>query len=98
MRAVNGEEDLMMITQQGVVIRISLKQVKICGRNTLGVRVIRLDEGAVVSSIAVLSPEVNDEEAEYAEVDQSGEEEVISEEELAAQEKEASQEVADVEE
>ena len=98
MRAVDGSEDLMMITQQGVVIRISLTQVKICGRNTLGVRVIRLDEGAVVSSIAVLSPEENDEEAEYSQVDQSGEEETISEEELAKQEKEAEKEVVSEEE
>lgn len=57
MRAVNGHEDLMIITKAGVVIRISLKQVKISGRNTQGVRVIRLDESQVVSSIAVANPQ-----------------------------------------
>ncbi len=87
MRAVNGDEDLMMITQAGIVIRISLKQVKICGRNTLGVHVIRLDEGSVVSSIAVLDPSENDSEGEYAEVDENAEVEEMSAEQIAEADK-----------
>ena len=58
LRAVNGDEDLMMVTSGGTVIRIPLEQVKVSGRNTQGVRVIRLeDEKQKVASIAVVAHE-----------------------------------------
>ena len=58
MRAVNGDEDLMMVTNGGTVIRIPLDQVKVSDRNTQGVRVIRLeDEKQRVSSITVVPHE-----------------------------------------
>ena len=56
MRAVEPSDDLMIITAEGVVIRVSLTQVKISGRNTQGVRVIRLEEKQSISSIAVVKP------------------------------------------
>lgn len=52
--SVNGDEDLMIITKGGIVIRMTLSQVKIAGRNTQGVRLIRLDEGQEISSIAIV--------------------------------------------
>jgi DNA gyrase subunit A len=61
MRAVDLENDLIMITNEGIVIRIPLSQVKVASRNTQGVRVIRLDEGDKVTSIAMITP--NGEEA-----------------------------------
>ncbi len=65
-RSVNGDEDLMMVTNGGTVIRIPLEQVKVASRVTQGVRVIRLeDEKQRVSSITVVP---HDEEAETAEV------------------------------
>lgn len=64
LRAVSGDEDLMIITKAGIVIRMSLTQVKVAGRNTQGVRLIRLDEGQEISSIAVLAPEEEEEIAE----------------------------------
>ena len=55
MRAVKGDEDLMMITNGGTVIRMPLEQIKIVGRNTQGVRVIRLDdEKQKVTSITII--------------------------------------------
>ena len=53
MRAVTGDEDLLVTTTKGIIIRISLSQVKIASRNTQGVRLIRLDEDQEVASIAV---------------------------------------------
>src|SRR5699024_5425194 len=41
-KVVNGDEDLMLITVDGVLIRISVESVSITGRNTQGVRLIRL--------------------------------------------------------
>ncbi len=38
LRAVNGDEDLLIITSEGIVIRLPMEQVKTAGRNTQGVR------------------------------------------------------------
>ena len=54
-RAVNGDEDLLVITETGTMIRITLSQVSISGRNTQGVRIIRLDEGVKVSSFTIVA-------------------------------------------
>ena len=55
MRAVEGNEDLMMVTNSGTVIRIPLEQVKVAHRVTQGVKVIRLDDDKQrVSSITVV--------------------------------------------
>lgn len=70
MRAVKGDEDLMMITNGGTVIRMPLSQIKIIGRNTQGVRVIRLDdEKQRVSSITIIPHDdiVEEDEAAPAE-------------------------------
>ncbi|MDY5669579.1 MAG: DNA gyrase subunit A [Bacilli bacterium] len=70
MRAVKGDEDLMMITNGGTVIRMPLEQIKIVGRNTQGVKVIRLDdEKQRVSSITIIPHEDISGEEEVAESD-----------------------------
>ena len=67
MRAVNGDEDLLVTTDKGIVIRVHLNQVSISGRNTQGVRIIKLDEGHSVSSIAVVEAEIEEENIENVE-------------------------------
>jgi DNA gyrase/topoisomerase IV subunit A len=52
--AVKGDEDLLVVTNKGVIIRVSLEQVKVASRNTQGVRIIKIADNAVVSSIAVV--------------------------------------------
>ena len=59
-RAVNGDEDIIVITKLGVVIRTSLKQVSISGRNTQGVKIIKLKDEEVVSSVTSLPAEEED--------------------------------------
>ena len=54
LRAVNGNEDLLIITSEGIVIRLPMEQVKTAGRNTQGVRLIKVAEGSVVSSVEVV--------------------------------------------
>ena len=51
--AVNGDEDILVVTNLGIIIRTSLKEVKIAGRNTLGVRIIKLNNDQKVSSLCV---------------------------------------------
>ena len=64
LRAVNGDEDLLIVTDAGIVIRISLENVAIYGRNTQGVRLINVDEDCAVSSCTVLMKEELDENSE----------------------------------
>ena len=66
MRAVHGDEDLMVSTTQGIVIRTPLSQVKIAGRNTQGVKIIRLEGRQKVASLTIL-PHVDENELEEEE-------------------------------
>ncbi len=56
-RAVEGDEDLMVITTAGIVIRTSLSQIRIAGRNTQGVKIMNLDGKQKVASIAIVPHE-----------------------------------------
>lgn len=61
LRAVNGNEDLLIITSEGIIIRLPMEQVKTAGRNTQGVRLIKVSEGSVVSSVEVVDKAIEDE-------------------------------------
>jgi DNA gyrase subunit A len=45
LKAVRGKDDLMMITAQGMIIRTGLDEIRSIGRNTQGVRLIKLNPG-----------------------------------------------------
>ena len=66
-RAVNGDEDIIVITKLGVVIRTSLKQVAVSGRNTQGVKIIKIKESESVKSVTSLKAEEVEEITETAE-------------------------------
>ncbi len=59
---VNGDEDIMLITSAGVMIRFDVDDVSQTGRATLGVRLIKVDDGAQVASITAV-PKASDEES-----------------------------------
>ena len=61
MVTVTGEEDIMLITNDGVIIRTKINQIRTMGRSTQGVRVMRVKEGVQV--VAVAKAPVEDEEA-----------------------------------
>ncbi len=63
-RAVDGNEDLLVITKNGVVIRTPIEQIRIAGRNTQGVKIINLEARQKVSYIAVVPHEDEEEQAE----------------------------------
>ena len=54
-RLVTDEEDLMLITSQGKVIRMPMRGIPTLGRNTQGVRLIRVEEGETVVSVDSLA-------------------------------------------
>lgn len=49
---VDGDEDLMIITKKGITIRLSVGQISTLGRNTQGVRLIRLKDDDEIASVA----------------------------------------------
>ncbi len=52
--AVNGESGVMLITSSGKIIRTDARDISVIGRNTMGVRLINLDEGEKAVAIAHL--------------------------------------------
>ena len=61
-KLVNGDEDLMIITDSGIIIRLSIEQVSTTGRVAQGVRLIHLKDNQKVSTVALLAKEEVDEE------------------------------------
>ena len=57
---VTGEEDLMIITNTGVIIRTSVANISQTGRSTMGVKVMRLDQNAQI--VTFTSVEADDKE------------------------------------
>ena len=73
-RAVNLEDDLMVITNAGIVIRTPLSQVRVASRNTQGVKIMNLEGRQKVSSIAIVPhEEPSDEVEEPVEGEEAGE-------------------------
>ena len=67
-KSTTDEDDVMFISQKGNIIRIPAKGVSVIGRNTQGVRLIRLEEGDKAVSIAkIVKEEGNEDEEEPTE-------------------------------
>ncbi|MBI4810985.1 MAG: DNA gyrase subunit A, partial [Ignavibacteriales bacterium] len=71
-KEVLGNDDIVVVTNQGVVIRQPAETIRIAGRNTQGVRLIRLDEGDKIADTAVVPAEGEKEETE--EIDKTDDE------------------------
>ncbi len=63
MKPVRDADDLIMITQDGIVVRISCKDIRVMGRNTQGVRLIRLEEKDKLVALASVVKEEGEEPA-----------------------------------
>ena len=59
---VKGDEDLMIITDTGVMIRTSVANISQTGRSTQGVKVMRLDQDAKIVTFTTVQPDEKDEE------------------------------------
>ncbi len=69
-RAVNGDEDALMMSNDGIMIRISLESVGVKGRATQGIKLMSLKDGARVQAISIVPKldETLDETVEDGEV------------------------------
>src|SRR5258708_29020438 len=54
---VQPDDELMLITKQGVAIRMPVKGIRVAGRNTQGVRLVNLEPNDLVMDVARVVPE-----------------------------------------
>ena len=66
MKAVHGDEDCMIMTDDGIIIRISLNQVSSYSRNAQGVKLINVADNTRVSNVAIVDPQAEEAPAEPA--------------------------------
>ncbi|MHB8988188.1 MAG: DNA gyrase subunit A [Desulfobulbia bacterium] len=59
---VTDEDELMMITNGGKIIRISMRDLRVIGRNTQGVRLFKLDEGEKVMAVDRMAEIISEDE------------------------------------
>ena len=82
-KAVTDENEIMMITTEGIIIQLRAQDISTYGRITSGVKLIDLDEGVKVAQIAKVREKVSNGDQEFENVDEALEnaaEEEISEE------------------
>ena len=60
-RIAVGEEDVMLITDTGTIIRLKVNDISVLGRATQGVTLMRTNDGSKVVSIEIIEPEENEE-------------------------------------
>lgn len=84
-KAVTDENEIMMITTEGIIIQIRMEEVSLLGRITSGVKLINLDDGVSVAQIAKVREKVSDGNQEFDDVDEAVEE-IEAEEQAEAEE------------
>ena len=73
-KAVNEDHEVMLITDAGIIIQIRANDVSKLGRITMGVKVMNLDEGVKVATIAKVRAKVSDGDKEIDDTEENGEE------------------------
>ncbi|KYK25775.1 DNA gyrase subunit A [Euryarchaeota archaeon SM23-78] len=62
-RAVKDEDEIMVVSKKGILIRVPVINISVIGRNTQGVRIMKLDPGDKVVSVAKIEANGDDEES-----------------------------------
>jgi DNA gyrase subunit A len=62
-KLVTNDNDLMIMTNQGMTVRLPCKDIRVISRNTQGVRLVRLAEGDTIAAVAPLVSEAEEPEA-----------------------------------
>ena len=83
-KTIKPEEEIMLITTEGIVIRMKSDSISVIGRNTSGVKLINIDAESDIKVASVAK--VRFEEEEYSEESQETEENVSAESEEISQE------------
>jgi len=92
MKTVSDKDELMLITEQGMIVRSPVKDIRATGRSTQGVRLMKLDKGDKIASVAKIIPEdeaAEEEKLKEAEALVKKEAPAVKKEELALPKEEA---------
>ena len=73
-KTVDGQEDIMLMTINGMLIRMDINDISITGRSTQGVRLIRLSDDELVASVAKVKKESDEEEDSEIDYSEAAEE------------------------
>ena len=73
-KAVNDDNEIMMITNAGIIIQLRMDEITIHGRVTSGVKMINLDKGVTVAQIAKVREKISDGDHEIDNIDDVPEE------------------------
>ena len=65
-RAVNEDNEVMLITTEGIIIRIACSDISVLGRITSGVKLINLTEGVTVAGVAKVRDKEEKDNKEFA--------------------------------
>ncbi len=68
-KAVEDENEIMMITTEGIIIQLRMQDISTMGRITSGVKMMDLEEGVKVAKIAKVREKISNGEQEFDNVD-----------------------------
>jgi len=68
-KAVNDDNEIMMITSAGIIIQLRMDEISVHGRVTSGVKMINLDKGVTVAKIAKVREKISDGDKELDNID-----------------------------
>jgi len=71
LKEVQPDDELMMVTGKGVIIRVPVDGIRVIGRNTQGVRVMNLDQGDVIKDVARVVKEEDEADIEPSDAEGS---------------------------
>ena len=83
-KAVNDDNEIMMITTEGIIIQLRVQDISTLSRITSGVKLINLDEGVKVAQIAKVREKLSNGDHEFDNLEEAMEEvaqEAVSEDE-----------------
>ena len=89
-RVVAEDDDIILINEQGVIIRVAVSEIRVCARPSKGVRVMRVADGGRIVALAVLKHSDDEETVKLDQLAEPGDEDegLTAEELLAEQEAE----------
>lgn len=72
-KAVTDDNELMMITTEGIIIQLRMQDISTLGRITSGVKMMNLDEGVKVAQIAKVRAKISNEDQEFDTIEDDSE-------------------------
>ncbi len=64
LRTVFGDEEILLVTNEGLIIRFDSQDISLTGRDTQGVRLMRLDDEQFISTFSIIEAQEDEEEAD----------------------------------